>query len=77
MVCDNRQKPIGTVTEIHGPVAVIHCEPLPPQALSGVQDVAPCLFEVHQHLDDHRVRAITLRGRSGRHRSKRALPKAD
>uniref|UniRef100_UPI0035C6801A F0F1 ATP synthase subunit beta n=1 Tax=Marinobacter mobilis TaxID=488533 RepID=UPI0035C6801A len=59
--------PIGTLTEVHGPVAVIHCETLPPlhQALCAYLDHERYLFEVHQHLDNHRVRAITLHGSSG------------
>jgi F-type H+-transporting ATPase subunit beta len=61
---DVAEKPtaVGIVTEIHGPVAVIKCESLPPlrRALSTDDDGDPCLFEVHQHLDEHRVQAITL-----------------
>ncbi|WP_425434257.1 F0F1 ATP synthase subunit beta [Marinobacter zhejiangensis] len=59
--------PIGTLTEIHGPVAIISCNRLPPlhQALCAYLDHERYLFEVHQHLDDHRIRAITLHRSSG------------
>ncbi|MGD8207307.1 MAG: F0F1 ATP synthase subunit beta [Thiohalocapsa sp.] len=57
---------IGVITEMHGPVAVIACEMLPPlrQALSAWVGRERVLFEVHQHLDKRHVRAITLH-RSG------------
>jgi F-type H+-transporting ATPase subunit beta len=55
-------QPIGHIAEIHGPVVVIDCDRLPPlrRALSTQVDHETWLFEVHQHLDTHRVRAITL-----------------
>ena len=58
---------IGTVTEVHGPVVVIDCEPLPPlhQALTATAKRDSYLFEVHQHLDEHRVRAIALHRSTG------------
>jgi len=62
--------PIGTITEVHGPVVVIFCEQLPPikQALSAKLDSETCLFEVHQHLDNHHIRAVTLHRASGLYR---------
>ena len=56
------QAPVGMITEVHGPVVVIACEQLPPlrQALRASIDHEAYLFEVHQHLDKHHVRAITL-----------------
>jgi F-type H+-transporting ATPase subunit beta len=58
---------IGTITEVHGPVVVIHCETLPPlkQALCSHLNHETYIFEVHQHLDEHHVRAITLHRTAG------------
>jgi len=58
---------IGTIAEVHGPVVVIHCAKLPPlrQALKATIDHESYLFEVHQHLDQHHVRAITLHRTAG------------
>ena len=58
---------IGTITEVHGPVVVIQCEILPPlkQALCSHFDHENYIFEVHQHLDEHHVRAITLHRTAG------------
>lgn len=58
---------IGTIIEVHGPVVIIDCSPLPPlrQALCTCFDHTSYLFEVHQHLDEHRIRAITLHGTAG------------
>jgi F-type H+-transporting ATPase subunit beta len=62
--------PVGEIAEVHGPVAVIACDTLPPlrQALCARLDHDACLFEVHQHLDERHVRAITLHGSAGLHR---------
>jgi F-type H+-transporting ATPase subunit beta len=62
--------PIGVITEVHGPVAVIACDTLPPlhQALCTSFDHETYLFEVHQHLDERHVRAITLHRSTGLHR---------
>ena len=59
--------PIGTIAEIQGPVVVIACRRLPPmrQALRATVDHETYLFEVHQHLDEKHVRAITLHRTSG------------
>jgi len=60
-------QPIGTITEVQGPVVVIRCDRLPPlhQALTASLDHETYLFEVHQHLDAHRARAITLHRSAG------------
>ncbi|MEJ2382185.1 MAG: F0F1 ATP synthase subunit beta [Gammaproteobacteria bacterium] len=62
-----RNPPIGAIIEVQGPVAVIACEPLPPlhQALEACLDHETYLFEVHQHLDERHVRAITLHRSAG------------
>ena len=62
--------PIGVIAEVHGPVAVITCDKLPPlrQALCAKIDHESYLFEVHQHLDERNVRAITLHRSAGLHR---------
>ncbi len=59
--------PIGEITEIHGPVVVIACRKLPPlrRALKTEVGGDIYLFEVHQHLDERHVRAITLHYSSG------------
>ena len=61
------QRMVGVISEIHGPVVIITCEQLPPlrQALSAMLDGENYLFEVHQHLDESHVRAITLHSTSG------------
>jgi len=53
---------VGRITEVHGPVVVIRCDTLPPlrRALRARLDDDVYLFEVHQHLDEHHIRAITL-----------------
>ena len=58
---------IGHIVGVHGPVVIIACKKLPPlhQALSARLDHEAYLFEVHQHLDEHHVRAITLHTSSG------------
>jgi F-type H+-transporting ATPase subunit beta len=68
--------PIGFIAEIHGPVAIIACQQLPPlrQALLVDAGGSSCILEVHQHLDEQHVRAIALRGTSG---LKRGLPVVD
>jgi len=67
---DNEELAVGVITEIHGPVVVIACDHLPPlrQALRAYIDAETCLFEVHQHLDEHRLRAITLHRTAGLYR---------
>lgn len=67
------ETPIGVISEVHGPVAVIRCSRVPPlrQALYTRLDHETYLFEVHQHLDEHRVRVITLHGTGGLSRGMR------
>jgi F-type H+-transporting ATPase subunit beta len=62
--------PVGEITQVHGPVAVIACDTLPAlrQALCANLDHETYLFEVHQHLDERHVRAITLHSTAGLHR---------
>lgn len=59
--------PIGVISEIHGPVVIIDCDQLPMvrQALYTPINDELSLFEVHQHLDERRVRAITMHRSSG------------
>ena len=61
------QEPIGFIAEVHGPIVIIDCSRLPPlrQALFTSFDHKAYLFEVHQHLDERRVRAITLHSTAG------------
>jgi F-type H+-transporting ATPase subunit beta len=61
------QASVGTITEVHGPVVIIACVKLPPlrQALRATVDHENYLFEVHQHLDKHHLRAITLHRTAG------------
>ncbi|MCK5120437.1 MAG: F0F1 ATP synthase subunit beta [Methylococcales bacterium] len=63
----NQQIAIGVIAEVHGPVVTIDCKQLPPlrQALCTYFDHTSFLFEVHQHLDQRHVRAITLHGTAG------------
>lgn len=58
---------IGNIVGVHGPVVIIACNQLPPlhQALTASIDHESYLFEVHQHLDERHVRAITLHTSSG------------
>lgn len=61
------EKPMGHLHEVQGPVVVIRCERIPPlrRALYARLDGGQVMFEVHQHLDEHHVRAITLHSTSG------------
>ena len=63
----SNKQAIGTIVEVHGPVVIIDCKPLPPlhRALCTCFDHMTYLFEVHQHLSEHRLRAITLHGTAG------------
>ena len=64
---ERQETPIGTISEIHGPVVVITCDKPPRlnQTLYASIDHVRYLFEVHQHLDQHHVRAITLHQTAG------------
>lgn len=66
-VQQEKRQAIGTLVEVHGPVVIIDCTRLPPlrQALSAYFDHSSYLFEVHQHIDERHVRAITLHGTAG------------
>jgi len=65
-----QSQPLGFITEVHGPVVVIACDNLPPlrQSLLAERDDETYLFEVHQHIDEHHVRAVTLHRTTGLHR---------
>ena len=67
---ETRPVPLGVIVEVHGPVVVIRCTTLPPlqRALYADLDHETYLFEVHQHIDESHVRAITLHQVSGLHR---------
>jgi F-type H+-transporting ATPase subunit beta len=69
-VRDEKQLPTGVIAEVHGPVVVIACDTLPPlhQGLYASLNSDTYLFEVHQHLDEHHLRAITLHRTGGLHR---------
>ena len=58
---------VGTIAQVHGPVVDIACTVLPPlhQALVSKLDHETYTFEVHQHLDETRARAITLHHTAG------------
>ena len=70
MQTDSKINPLGTITEVHGPVVVIACDQLPPikQALTASNGHESYLFEVHQHLDKQHIRAVTLHRPSGLYR---------
>ena len=58
---------VGSVARVHGPVVDIACEVLPPlhRALFTRVDRETYTFEVHQHLDETHIRAITLHRTGG------------
>ena len=59
--------PLGVIENIHGPVIDVRCTRMPPlyRALYARQDGEKCVFEVHRHLDEQRVRAISLHRTTG------------
>ncbi|MGE5219020.1 MAG: F0F1 ATP synthase subunit beta [Chloroflexota bacterium] len=67
LVAANNSRPIGMINQVHGPVVDIACDILPPlhQALVSRLDHETYTFEVHQHLDETHVRAITLHRTAG------------
>ncbi len=60
-------EPVGTIAQVHGPVVDIACSTLPAlhRALYAHLDHETYTFEVHQHLDERHVRAITLHRTAG------------
>jgi F-type H+-transporting ATPase subunit beta len=58
---------IGTIAQVHGPVVDVACSSLPSlhQALIARLNHETYTFEVHQHLDQAHVRAITLHRTAG------------
>lgn len=64
---DAQSAAIGHITEVHGPVVVIACQQPPRinQVLRASIDHVSYLFEVHQHIDSHHIRAITLHQTAG------------
>jgi F-type H+-transporting ATPase subunit beta len=58
---------IGTISEIHGPVAIVSCDVLPPlrRALKIHLNGETYLLEVNQHIDKHHLSAITLHQTAG------------
>ena len=64
---DTQSPAIGHITEVHGPVVVIACQQPPRinQMLRASIDHVSYLFEVHQHIDQHHIRAITLHQTAG------------
>jgi len=69
----NNDNATGVIAEVHGPVVIIRCQQLPPlhQALRTSFDHENYIFEVHQHLDQNHVRAITLHTTAGLRRGMR------
>jgi len=59
--------PIGVIAQVHGPVVDVACTVLPPlyRALFTRLDHETYTFEIHQHLDETHVRAITLHRTAG------------
>ena len=70
MIDENVNTPLGEITGIQGPVATVRCTQLPPirQALWTGEGDDKVLMEVHQHLDESHLRAITLHSTAGLHR---------
>ncbi|MFI5304580.1 MAG: F0F1 ATP synthase subunit beta [Nitrospiria bacterium] len=63
----NKSVAVGTITDVLGPVVDIEFPRLPPlhEALYSFLNAEIFPFEVHQHLDEHHVRAITLHRTAG------------
>ena len=75
-VDSGRLAPIGVIEQVHGPVVDLACRCLPPihQAVYAALDHERYVFEVHQHVDEQHVRAITLHRTTG---LRRGLPVFD
>jgi len=61
-------QPIGRICEVRGPVVDIACDnylPAMHQALHAVSNEESYIFEVYRHLDEERIRAITLHRATG------------
>jgi F-type H+/Na+-transporting ATPase subunit beta len=73
---DNQLVQIGTIAQVHGPVVDVACSVLPPlhRALTTRLDHETYTFEVHQHLDEAHIRAITLHRTAG---LRRGMPMFD
>lgn len=58
---------IGVIAQVNGPVVDVDCSVLPPlhRALNAHLDDEVLTFEVHQHLDEFRLRAIALHPTAG------------
>lgn len=65
--CPKGSACVGRIVRVQGPVVDIVCETLPPlyQALFTALDHETYIFEVHLHLDESHVRAITLHRTAG------------
>lgn len=75
--CDPEEvSPVGVIEQVHGPVVDLSCRYLPPlhQAVYAALDHERYVFEVHQHVDERHVRAITLHRTAG---LRRGLPVYD
>ena len=61
---------IGTIVDVHGPVVDIACDTLPAlhRALYTFLNDERFIFEVHRHVDECHVRAITLHRTGGLYR---------
>jgi len=61
---------IGTIVDVHGPVVDIACDTLPAlhRALYTFLNDERFIFEVHRHVDERHVRAITLHRTGGLYR---------
>jgi F-type H+-transporting ATPase subunit beta len=62
-----KEKPIGHIVEVNGPIVKIRCDVLPPlhQSLSTYTETTRYVLEVCQHLDQHHARALTLHRATG------------
>lgn len=70
---------IGEILEIHGPVVIARCSPLPPlrRALSVDLNGQSCVMEVHRHLRPDLLQAITFHSTDGLRRGMPVLDTGD